>query len=499
VNVEQELRRAAERDAAGDLGAAAAIYRAVLAATGAHPGILAALGSATQRMGDAEGAEGHYRRALEFDPAQPAVLVNLGALVKARGDIDAALALFERAVESGGGAPAVTNLALALHETGDLDAALARYETAVALDPDLAVVRFNFANALADAGRAQAAIAQYRAALALDPGFDDARWNLAHVLLRAGDYPAGFAAFEARWQVGEHKGTLAGFAAPFWQGEARPGATILVWGEQGFGDVLQFARYVPMLAARGLRVVQAVQPSLVALMRTLDGVAQVVALDAALPPHDWHCPVMSLPRLCGTTRDDVPADIPYLSADPGRVADFRRHLPAEGLRVGLVWSSGIRRHSPTLYRIGVEKSLPGSLLEPLALPGVRLVSLQVGSDAPPPAVPLVDLGAELKSFADTAALVAALDLVVTVDTAVAHLAGALGKPVWILLNTQACWRWALAPDTSPWYPSARLYRQVRAGDWRTPLAAMERDLRALAAQGGERPGWLSRILRGLKG
>lgn len=496
VNVEDQLRRAAERDAAGDLGAAADAYRSILSHAGEHPGILAALGSVSQRMGDAALAEEHYRRALALDPAQPAVLVNLGALVKERGDVDAALGLFERAVAAGGGAPAATNLALALHETGDLDGALARYEAAVALDPGMAIARFNFANALADAGRPEAASAQYRAALAREPGFEDARWNLAHVLLRQGDYPGGFDAFESRWHVGEHKGALAAFTAPFWRGEVRSGATLLVWGEQGFGDVLQFARYVPMIAGRGLRVVLAVQPSLVALMRSLEGAAQVLSLHDALPAHDWHCPVMSLPRLCRTTRADVPATIPYLAARPERVAEFARRVPADGVRVGLVWSSGIRRHSPTLYRFGIEKSLPGRLLEPLAMPGVRLVSLQVGSDAPPPAVPLFDPGPELADFADTAALVEALDLVITVDTAVAHLAGALGKPVWILLNTQACWRWALGGDTSPWYPTARLYRQVHAGDWRAPLAAVERDLRALVEARGARQGWLGRWLRG---
>jgi len=312
--------------------------------------------------------------------------------------------------------------------------------------------------------------------------------NLAIVLLLAGRLADGWAESEWRWR---RRPELAmGFTQRRWEGEPLDGRTLLIHAEQGIGSNIQFCRYVKRVPVGG-RIVLAVQPSLVRLMAGLETGAQVVAIGDALPPTDLRCPMLSLPRVLGTNSvGDIPADIPYLRADPVAVARWRRRTEAlPGLRVGLVWHG-----NPEDVRMDRRRSMPLAHMAPLAeVPAVSLVSLQVGDAArqlsgSPLAGTVHDWTAEFSDFADTAALIETLDLVIGVDTAVVHLAGALGKPVWLLNRFDTCWRWLLGRDDSPWYPTLRQFRQSSAGDWQ---GVMERVRTALtveaAAQQGSKP------------
>ena len=276
-----------------------------------------------------------------------------------------------------------------------------------------------------------------------------------------------------------------------WLGDGTlAGKTILLHCEQGLGDSLQFCRYTTLVARLGARVVLEVPPALRNLFAALDGVAELVVLGDPLPHFDCHCPLMSLPLAFGTTLTTIPADAPYLRADAAKVLRWRQRLGERRRpRVGLVWSGGFRPDQPELWAVNSRRNVPLSMLASLAGLALDFYSLQKGQPAEAELARLTasgwdgphiaDVSAELGDFSDTAALIEALDLVVSVDTSTAHLTGALGKPVWILNRFDTCWRWLLDRTDSPWYPTARLYRQPTAGDWGAVLAQVRADLAAL--------------------
>jgi hypothetical protein len=277
--------------------------------------------------------------------------------------------------------------------------------------------------------------------------------------------------------------------APRWQGEALGGRTILLDAEQGFGDAIQFLRYAPLVAERGGRVVVRCAPELATLFASTEGVAAVVRRGEALPAFDAVCPLPSLPRVFGTTLENVPARVPYLVPDPGKAAHWRDRLagiPGE-CKVGLVWAS------QSSHRTAGAKSISLAALAPIGeVPGARFYSLQKGEAAreaqrPPAGMRITDLAGELRDFSDTAAVLAALDLVISVDTAVAHLAGAMARPTWTLLKFAPDWRWLLGREDCPWYPTMRLFRQAKRDDWQAPVAGLADALRRLAAPGGTKP------------
>jgi hypothetical protein len=262
---------------------------------------------------------------------------------------------------------------------------------------------------------------------------------------------------------------------------------LLLHAEQGLGDTLQFCRYAPLAAARA-RVVLEVQAPLARLLSSLPGVSQVIARGEALPAFDAQAPLLSLPRAFGTTIETVPARVPYLAADPDQAAAWGRRLAAlPGLKVGLCWAGEPRAGFPELAAIDARRSISLAALAPLAkVAGVSFVSLQKGAPAaqaadPPPPMALFDYTAELADFADTAALVENLDLVISVDTSVAHLAGAMARPVWLLNRFDTCWRWLLDRQDSPWYPTLRLFRQTTPGDWTSVIADLRQALHILAS------------------
>lgn len=433
---------------------------------------------AQRRLADAESCQ---QQALRLAPDYPEAHNNLGLAQYEQGRVAEAENSFRGALRLRPGyANAMTNLGTALQSLNRLDEAEACYRQALTLGARPAQVLNNLGLLLQERGRPEEAEAACRQSLAHAPGGADARTNLALILLLRGDYEEGWREYEARWEVGSM--AARGFAQPRWSGDQPlQGKTILLHAEQGFGDTLQFCRYAPLVAQAGGRVVLEVQPALCRLLASLPGVAAIIPAGEALPAFDLHCPLMSLPLAFGTTLHTVPADVPYLRADPSGVAAWRERLAGvPGRRIGLVWGGSSRLDQPHAAAIDRRRSMPLEALAPLAgVTGCSFVSLQLGAPARQPAPPglhLHDPTAELRDWADTAALVAALDLVISVDTAVAHLAAALGKPVWLLNRYDTCWRWLLGRDDSPWYPTLRQFRQPAFGDWATPVARAARAL-----------------------
>jgi hypothetical protein len=308
-----------------------------------------------------------------------------------------------------------------------------------------------------------------------DPSIDFA---LALALLRLGLFAEGLPLYEARFAQPEFAPQRSLPQDKRWRGGSGAGETILLAAEQGMGDMIQFARYVPLVAARGLRVVLHTPPALQRLFATLRGAHQLAPTSAPLPPFDWQCPIASVPHALGTTVDTIPGATPYLSADPVDAARIKQALASHARpHVGFVWAAA--ETNPLL----VHRSIPVAELEGwLAEPRATFVSLQVGPRGADAARlgshGVLDLGRHLRDYADTAAAIAALDLVITVDTSVAHLAGALGRPVWVLLALPSDWRWAVGTARCPWYPTMRLFRQAERGDWRPVLAAASAALAA---------------------
>jgi Flp pilus assembly protein TadD len=367
----------------------------------------------------------------------------------------------------------------ALRYLYEYDEAISALRRAVALRPDYAIGLNNLAIALADTDHLEEAIAVHRQAVAAGPAEDGMRWNMSFSLLKAGHFREGFVHHEARYKVLPRQSAARSSGKPQWEGEDLSSRTILIHAEQGVGDTIQFIRYMPMVVGRGGRVILECQHGLHRLLGNLPGVAAVVPPEAALPPFDVHCSLMTLPAVFETTLQTIPADVPYLHADPKLSQSWAGRVEAAAggrLKIGLCWA-GDPRHGNDRNR-----SMSAGEFAPLAkLSGVWFCNLQkrggaagqlAGSTAAelPAELGATDWTAELADFADTAALVQNLDLVISVDTAVAHLAGALGKRVFVLLPRPSDWRWMTGRDDSPWYPTMRLFRQSRPREWREPIA-----------------------------
>jgi hypothetical protein len=385
-------------------------------------------------------------------------------------------------------AQAHCNLARVLGGLERLDDAVASYREALRLDPGYVNARNNIGIELTRLARYDEALAELDEALRLDAANAPAHANRAVLLLRLGRFAEGFAEYEWRWRTRPPKSPPRDFAQPQWNGEDLRDATLMLHAEQGFGDTLQFCRYAPLVARGCAKVFLEVPRPLLRLLRqslaaeNLEVVPRLTDFPAtqALPRADYHCPLLSLPRVLGTTVDDVPAAVPYLAADATVVAAWSQRLTElPGRKVGLVWA-GLPQ-----YADDAQRSLPLAQLAPLgAVSDVTFVSLQTGAAGqaitPPAGLTIHDASPGLRDFADTAALVAALDLVVSVDTAAAHLAGALGKPVWLLNRFDTDWRWMVDRAESPWYPTMRIFRQPQRGDWNSVVAQVRAELARFA-------------------
>ena len=370
-----------------------------------------------------------------------------------------------------------------LNRLGRWEEAEASVRTALRLNPQAANAHVTLGHIFRQVGRADEAQASYRAALSLRPDNANCHAALGLALLLAGDFEAGWEEYEWRWRARGMVGERNRFPVPSWNGDPIGDRTILLHAEQGHGDTLQFCRYVPQIASTA-RTVLEVQPPLARLLSRMPGPIVTVAGGDPLPAFDLHCPLMSLPRATGTTITTIPGTTPYLAADPADIVRWRARLAGlSGLRVGLCWAGGGDADPLTDAR----RSIALEMLSPLAeISGVSFVSLQKGRPAaqatnPPGGMTLHDFTDELNDFADTAALIDCLDLVISVDTAVAHLAGALDKPVWLLNRFDSCFRWLLSRDDSPWYPRLRQFRQPTPGDWSRVVGRARDALQRLAA------------------
>lgn len=462
---------------------AVAAYDAALAVLGPMPMPMVYRGNALLHLGAWDAALAAYDAAIAID-ADSAHAWNGRAAVLARlYRNEEALAPSERAVALAPQEGAVLGTyAAVLCGLGRHEEALPVVERAIALQPEDASLHHNRALALHGLQRFAEARAAYRTAYTIDPAAADSHWNEALLLLAQGHYAEGWAKHEWGWRTGIRGGDR-GFG-PAWLGETPlQGQRLLLHAEQGMGDTLQFIRYARLAADAGAVVHLEVQAPLVRLLRRMPYVTRVVAYGETLPGFDLHCPMMSLPLAFRTVWETIPGTVPYLVADPARTQDWRARLPP-GLRVGLVWAGDPRRHQPSAHLIDRRRSLHAAQLAPLAGIDVCFVSLQKGEPAGqalPEGMAVLDVTGELQDFADTADLVAALDLVISVDTSVAHVAGGLGVPVWLLNRHDSCWRWRMTGDLTPWYPTMRLFRQPRPGDWDSVLAEVRAALLARAA------------------
>ncbi|MBP0591372.1 tetratricopeptide repeat protein [Paraburkholderia sp. LEh10] len=433
-------------------------------------------------------AESEYRRAIELEPRLLAARNNLGTLLMQENRQDDAIAIYHETLEIDGAyIHALYNLGMAQLRSVRLAQAEAAFRRALGIQPDHRDALHNLATTLKLAGRYDEAEALYRQTLALAPDFADARFNLGILLLTQGRFDEGWLHAEARYAPQRpRKDTPAPSGTPQWHGESLDGKSLVLWHEQGYGDCVQFARYAPLLKACGVRHLTLMCPQpLRPLIETLDGVDAVKTHSGTVEPHDYWAYPLSLPLHFGTTLDTIPAALPYLHAPPDRIERWRARLGARpGLKVGLVWKGfADNQHDAT-------RSLPG--LTPLAplwsVAGATFFSLQKGQGeaeamAPPAGQSVVHLGSAIEDFGDTAAIIAQLDLVISVDTAAAHVAGALGKPCWLMLPYDwTDWRWLRGREDSPWYPRVmRLFRQSASRDWTEVAERMAKALRAWRA------------------
>jgi len=430
------------------------------------------LGNLFQEQGQLETAISWYEQFLTLRPTDVGGYYNLGNALRELLHLDGAIAAYQNALKLQPNVADIhNNLGIAYQQAGRFDAAIAQFQQAIDLQPDNSEMHSNLGIALQEYNNPDAAIHHYRQAIRLNPSFAEAHANLGMMLLATGDFQQGFAEYEWRCYCDNNQPRF--LPKPQWHGSDLRGKTILIYTtEQGFGDALQFIRFVPQLAQQGDRIIVECQESLIRLFQTLPEIAQIVPKGSVLPEFDFHISLMSLPHVLGTTLENLPATVPYLF--PAELDNLPELPPAPGLRVGIVWAPGYRS-ALKLFRLYQVRSCSLPLWMPLsALPELSLFSLQIGAHAADIAQAgmeqnIVDLSPQIRDFADTAALIAQLDLVISVDTAVAHLAGALGKPVWVLLPYAADWRWMLDRQDSPWYPTVRLFRQAAPGDWQSVM------------------------------
>jgi tetratricopeptide (TPR) repeat protein len=403
----------------------------------------------------------NFRAALEISPDNPEIANNLGVAVHANGDLTDAALILQRAISIRPDWPeALINLGNVLRAQGNLDEATMLYRAAHSANSDSTNALGNLGLALLNLNNPIEAAEAYTKALRISPDNGDIRMSLGIAQLMQGNYANGWKNYEARWHAEQFTTNHKRFTIDRWKGETIQGRKLLVYAEQGFGDTLQFCRYLPLLSDQGAEVHFECQRPILELSRSLQGVETVIARKDPLPEVDYCVPLMSIPYILGTTLESIPANVPYLSSTSQKVGSFQAQLKGETLKVGLVWLGNPDRQDDDMRRC------PETALAPiLVVDDVQFVILQVGRKFPNSLGDLLDFGAQCTDFNDTAAAIAALDLVITVDTATAHLAGAIGKPVWVMLSHHADWRYLMDREDSPWYPTMRLFRQSSHGDW----------------------------------
>lgn len=463
---------------------AAGAYRRALDLQPAADDVRDKLGVLLQALGDLAGAEECYRVLVQHMPESIEVRNDLGVVLHLQGKTGEAVACYEEALALSADHPdTYTNLAATLREQGDLENAVKFYERALRLQPDSSRAHLGLADVFCDRRCLDDARTNYELALILEPDNPDIHLYCALSFLRMGDFQRGWREFEWRLKIDQYG--PRDLPLPRWNGEPLDGRKILIHGEQGLGDTIQFVRYLTLVKQSGGELLFACRDSLLPLLEHIAGVDQLLALGQPLPPCDLHAPLLSLPLILGTTLESIPADTPYLQADAGLVNRWWSQLSGyDGLRIGVCWQ-GNPRHRRDKFR-----SIPLQFIEELCgVEGITVIGLQKECSSRPlragtPEARFVDLSQEIDiesgPFMDTAAIMTTLDVMITCDTSLAHLAGALGVPVWVALDFFADWRWLLDRDDSPWYPTMRLVRQRSPGDWADVFRRIREALKGLA-------------------
>jgi tetratricopeptide (TPR) repeat protein len=440
------------------------------------------LGIAQSAMGRIDDAISSHGKAVELQPDNADFHNNLGLALQKTLREEQAIAAYQQAVRlQPNRAELLGNLGAALGQIGRFDEAMMFLQQAIAAREDFIDAYCNAANFLYSRRRLDESIAFCRRAIDIDPAHAAAHCNLAFSLLCQGNLQEGWREYAWRSQVNIGSKIYRDYSQPQWTGDHLNGRTVLLHHEQGFGDTIQFIRYLPMAMARGGKVLMLLQPKLLPLFQRSVVADQWIPAGGQLPAFDLHCPLMTLPLVMDTRMETIPAKTPYLFAEPSLCARWRERMqPIRQIKVGLAWAG--HRLNPN----DRNRSIFPSELDPLAdVQGVQFISLQKDDIAEsyrrgPAKMNLMNWTGELVDFSETAALIENLDLVITVDSVIAHLAGALGKPTWVLLPFGSDWRWMLDREDSPWYPTLRLFRQTQPGDWSSPIGAVASELRQMA-------------------
>lgn len=458
-------------------------FRCALELKPDYPDALYNLGTALLQSGKTEEAITELRKAMNQRADHFDTCLTLAKAMKKIKNLEGAIDAYQKAVAiKPDSFDTIHNLAIVQHRVGRYDDAIASYQAALKVKPGDASVLCNFGTSLQCVQRYDEAVDAFRKSLEAEPHRPIVHGNLGMLLLVQGDFKNGWPEYEWRCQTQEwHRNPARErFMHPRWDGSDLNGKTILLHTEQGFGDTIHFARYAELVAARGGKVILECSKFLTRLVATIPGVSQTIARGDTLPEFDVQCSLLTLPMLFETVEATIPNKVPYLSAEANLSDRWRDRIGDEQrLKVGIAWA-GQPEHANDR-----ERSIGLAALAPLArVAGVRFFSLQKGdrakeSESPPPGMDLSDWTAEINDFADTAALIQNLDLIITADTAPAHLAGAMGKPVWVLIPANPDWRWMLHRTDSPWYPTMKLIRKTALGDWNPAVERAAADLKAL--------------------
>ena len=522
ANAEAILRNAAQRHQEGNLEEAASLYKYILSRDPQNADALHLLGLVAYQQGETAKAEDLVRRAISLDGQAPLFHLSLGNVLSIKGKRNEAMESFRKALcFEPRLAEAHYNLANELFKANRIDESVFHYQEALEIKPDFAEGHynlgkafekldklaeaevsyrralkkkpdyfdawFNLAISLSDQCKLRDAQRCYQQALAMKPDDVDANWNLSLIFLLSGNLKEGWQKYE--WRLKQPKYRFLQPQKKRWRGEEALDKTLLVRAEQGLGDVIQFIRFIPLLKPRVGKVLFECQPSLTRLLRNFSGIDESYSRNADLSPpdvpYDVDSPLLSLPGILEVTLDSIPAGAPYILPEKERVEGWNQRIPpeAEQLKIGIVWAGNVGHKGNT------KRSTSLLSWAPLAgIRGVTFFSLQVGgagaeAKTPPRGMNLVDLTDSIADFADTAAFISLLDMVISVDTAAAHLAGAMGKPVWTLLPFAPDWRWLLGRKDTPWYPTMRLFRQRAPGDWKGVFAEVATDLRGMIDSG----------------
>jgi tetratricopeptide (TPR) repeat protein len=468
------LNRGNTRKEMGDMQRAITDYERAITIDPGYAEAYVNLGIALQELQQPDQALTCYRKAIGLKPDFAEAYFALGNALQEHGQMDAAIVSLREATRLRPGfAAAYCNLGNLFKEMGRFDDAITVYAQAIHAQPDFAVAYCNLGNVQKEKQQFQLAIASYAQATTLNPDFAEAHWNRSLVHLLLGEFEAAWPLFEWRWKAKKNNISLPDFRRPLWLGEqALTGKTILICWEQGFGDTIQFCRYVSVVQALGAKVLLVVPPSLVPLLKTLDGVDQVLGPDEPISDFDYYCPLMSLPLAFRTTLTTIPTPKAYLHANESRSGFWAAKLPQTGRkRVGIAWSGSTTNKSRSLPLAEFISHLPRHLDYVCLQKDVTDAERDILSHAN-----MVCFNQDIAHFGDTAALCGLMDMVISIDTSAAHLSGAMGKPTWVLLPHLPDWRWLLNRSDTPWYPSMRLYRQEEAGVWDSVLQRVTHEL-----------------------